>query len=258
MAVTSPPRLSALVRKLQADSKLTNEQSAAILALPAIFREFRAGQEVVREGDRPSQCCLILDGLACRFKIVGDGARQIHSYHIVGDIPDLQSLHLARMDHNLACLRSTQVAFITHTALRELIKVHPNVGQKLWRETLIDASIFREWMSNIGRRPAITRIAHVLCELLVRYRAMGLAQDMVIPQPITQTELGDAQGLSTVHVNRSMQELKDEGLAVLSGRNIKILDYERLAEIGDFDPAYLHLCEMPDMIEARAYTDRCN
>lgn len=239
--------LGALVKKLSADrAQLTDAQTTAILALPGVVRIAKAGQVFVHEGDAPNQCCLVISGLACRFKILGEGARQIHSYHLMGDMPDLQSLHLETMDHSLSALRDCHLAFIPHGALRTLISVHPGLAAVFWRETLIEGSIFREWLGNVGRRGGLQRIAHLLCELLVRFRVLGLARDMVIPVRITQAELGDAQGMSVVHINRVMRELKEQDLVDLHQRHIRILDFQALSDLGDFDPAYLHLREMPE------------
>lgn len=242
--VTQPERkLDVLLRRVEKAVELTPQEAAAILALPLTIRDVGAGQEIVREGDRPSQACLVVEGFACRFRIVGDGSRQIFSYHIPGDIPDLQSLHLDRMDHSLATLMRSRLAFIPHRALHHLIETQPRVGGYLWRETLVDGSIFREWMSNIGRRSALSRIAHVICELFVRYRSIGMADGLTIPFPLTQPALGDAQGLSIVHVNRVMQQLKADKLIRISRRQLTILDWDGLVAVGDFDSEYLHLAE---------------
>ena len=134
------------------------------------------------------------------------------SFHIPGDIPDLQSLHLEIMDHSLATVVPTKVAFIPHEAVRTFLRAHPRIADVFWRETLIDAAVFREWVVNVGRRDAYARIAHVLCEIYVRLRAVGLVDGQAYQLPITQAELGDATGLSTVHVNRTLQELRGNGL----------------------------------------------
>ena len=244
--------LSPLARKLGAEAPLTEAQVAAILALPATVRQVDAGQDIVREGDMPSQACLLLDGLAARFKIAADGARQIHSFHISGDIPDLQSLQLARMDHSVSALRPSTLALLPHYGLKDLIRAHPELGYLLWRETLIEGSIFREWMSNIGRRQALERVAHVLCELAVRFDVLGLLYDGVLPVRIPQVDIGDAQGLSVVHVNRVMKQLKAQRLVRMKGPLIQILDFKALADVGDFDPAYLHLHTLPEICTQRA------
>lgn len=234
-------RFGALLRRLEKVVELSPQEAEAILSLPLTIRDVRPGQEIVREGDRPTQACLILEGLSYRFRIVGNGSRQIFSYHIPGDIPDLQSLYLERMDHSLSALTRSKVAYIPHRTLYQIIEAHPRIGGYLWRETLIDGSIFREWMSNIGRRSALSRIAHVICELFVRYQSIGMANGMTFPFAVTQSVLGDAQGLSVVHVNRVMKELKAEKLIRQGRGELTILDWDRLVAVGDFERDYLHL-----------------
>src|SRR5947209_10460174 len=166
--------LEPLIRKLEREATLSDEEKAAILALPVTIREMRADHDVVRERDRPSQCCLVLDGWLYRYKIVEDGSRQIFAFHIAGDVPDLQSLHLRIMDHSLAALVPTTVAFIPHEHIRDVTLKFPHIGDVLWRDTLVDAAIFRQWMVGMGRKQAPERIAHLMCELFVKLRAVGL------------------------------------------------------------------------------------
>lgn len=237
--------LGGLRRKMDRVVCLTQAEAEAVLSLPVTVREVRAGTEIVREGDRPSQACLMLDGMSFRFRIVGDGARQIFSYHIAGDMPDLQSLYLERMDHSLLALTNSKVAFLPHRSLHQLIEAHPRVGGYLWRETLIDGSIFREWMSNIGRRQALGRLAHVICELYARYHAIGAAHDLTMPFPVTQSVLGDAHGLSVIHVNRVMKELRAAKLISTARRELTILNWDGLAGVGDFEDEYLYLPQAP-------------
>jgi CRP-like cAMP-binding protein len=146
------------------------------------------------------------------------------------------------MDHSLATLVPSKVAFITHETLRAFIRAHPRIGDVLWRDTLIEAAVFREWMAGIGRRSAYARIAHLLCEMFVRLKVVGLTSGNTCEMPITQAELGDALGLSTVHVNRTLQELRANRLITSrTNATINIDDWEGLKEAGDFDPTYLHL-----------------
>lgn len=203
-------------------------------------REFHADQDIVREGDRPWQSCLLVDGFLQRYKMLSDGKRQIMSFHVPGDIPDLESLHLQIMDHSLATVTASRVALISHDALRALTHAHPRIGDLFWRATLIDAAIFREWIVNVGSRDAHSRIAHLICELYLRLKAVGLTNGYTFEAPITQSEIGDATGLSTVHVNRSIQRLRSEGLITLEKARCTITDWDRLEEAATFDPTYLH------------------
>jgi CRP-like cAMP-binding protein len=149
--------LDPLVRKLESIAPLSDEERQAIVGLPMMVRNLKADQDIVRDQDRPSQCCLILEGFACRYKVIEGGKRQIFSFHIPGDIPDLQSLHLDIMDHSLGTIVASKVAFIPHEMVRAFIRAHPRIGDVFWRDTLIDAAIFREWMAGLGRREAYAR-----------------------------------------------------------------------------------------------------
>jgi CRP-like cAMP-binding protein len=235
------PHTFALIRKLDSIAPLAPEEKAAILRLPLRLHAVAADQDVVREGDRPSECCLIVEGFACRYNLTDEGKRQILSFHIAGDIPDLQSLHLDVMDHSLGTLVPSKLAFIQHDDLRTFLHSYPRLGDLFWRDTLIDAAVFRQWLVGMGRRSAHGRIAHLLCELLVRLRAVELVEDHVFHLPFTQAELGDALGLSTVHVNRVLQDLRGENLISLRGGTLHVLDWEGLRAAGEFDPTYLHL-----------------
>src|SRR5215207_5344104 len=159
--------LSPLIRRLESIAPVSDDERRAITALPIMVRELKADADIVRDHDRPSQCCAILEGFACRYKVLPEGRRQIMSFHIPGDIPDLQSLHLEIMDHSLATIVPSKVAFIQHEAVRSFLRAHPRIADVFWRETLIDAAVFREWVVNVGRRDAYARIAHILCEALV-------------------------------------------------------------------------------------------
>jgi CRP-like cAMP-binding protein len=238
--------LNPLLRKLESVASLSADEKAAILELPVTVRQMRADHDIVRERDRPTQSCLVLDGWLCRYKILESGARQIFSFHIAGDIPDLQSLHLRTMDHNLGTLAQSTVAFIQHESVKNLARDFPNICKILWRDTLIDAAIFREWMVGMGRRDAPSRIAHVFCELFIKLQAVGLTKDHSCHFPITQSVIGDALGLSTVHVNRSLMELRGKGLIKLEKQVLTILKWDELRQEGGFDPLYLHLDGMAE------------
>ena len=230
-----------LLWKLDSIATLSDEEKQALLELPLTIKVFEADSDIVRDGDRPSECCLLLSGFVCRYKILPDGSRQIMGFYIPGDIPDLQSLHLTVMDHSIGTLVTSSIALVPHESLRSCLEAHPGLAAAFWRDTLIDAAMFREWLIGMGRRSAYQRIAHLLCELQMRLRAVGLAGEKGYDLPVTQNELADALGLSTVHVNRVLQDLRGEGLIVLHGGTLHIPDLEALQAAGGFDPAYLHL-----------------
>ena len=235
------PTATLLIHKLESILVLSEDEKDVLRNVSGTTKTVGPRQDLVREGDRPHECCLILDGFAYRYKLTESGKRQIFSFHIPGDIPDLQSLHIDVMDHSLSSLTACKALFISHEAMRDLMRQCPRIGDAFWRDTLIDAAVFREWILNLGRREAYGRIAHFLCELYVRLRAVGLTTDHAYEFPLTQAELADATGMSAVHVNRTLQELRGEGLITLQAGSLTVLDWERLKEAGEFDPAYLHL-----------------
>lgn len=239
--VAAQPEHNLLARQLETITILRPDDRAAIAALPLRLKDFRENRDVIREGQRPTECCLIISGLVARYKMVAGGRRQILSFHFAGDLPDLQSLNLERMDHSLLALTPARVAFIPHEAVRRLIGSHAGIREALVRAAMVDGSIFREWIANVGQRSALERVAHLICECFVRMRALGLASRESFELPLTQGELGDATGLSNVHVNRTMKELRRIGVIKTAGKLHSIEDWDLLQETGDFDPAYLHL-----------------
>jgi CRP-like cAMP-binding protein len=238
---TFHPGHNPLIRKLASVFTLTDDERQALETLPMQVAVIRDRQDIVREGDRPSRSCLILSGFACAYKTTAQGKRQIVSFVIAGDIPDLQSLHLEVLDNSISTLSPCRVGFIQHEALHDICTRYPRLAAAFWRETLIDAAIFREWVMNVGQREGASRIAHVLCELLVRLRAVDLVEDHVCDLPITQGEFADALGFTPVHVNRVLQQMRADGLIETNGTRLRIPDWDKLKEVGEFDPTYLHL-----------------
>ncbi|MCB5173914.1 Crp/Fnr family transcriptional regulator [Microvirga lenta] len=230
-----------LIRKLESSFTLTSDERQALETLPMQITAIKEGQDIVRQGDRPSRSCLILSGFTCTYKMTGDGKRQIHNFQIPGDIPDLQSLHLKVLDNSLGTITPCSVGFITHEDLHKLCKRHYRIASAFWRETLIDGAVFREWMTSIGQREAYPRIAHLMCEMLERLRAVGLVNGYSCEFPITQSEIADALGITPVHVNRVVKAMRADGLIELKGERLNIPDWETLKKAGDFDPTYLHL-----------------
>jgi len=230
-----------LVRRLENIDDLSPDERQAILDLPTEVRSFGADQDIVAEGERPTRCCLVVEGFLFRYKLVADGKRQILSFHIPGDIPDLHSLHLGHMDHSLAALTDCTVALIPHRAIDELVAGWPRLALTLWRKTLVDAAASRAWIISLGRRSAFARIAHLYCEMLTRLESVGLGTRAQARLPITQAVLADALGLSLIHVNRMLAEIKRRGLIIREGAMVSVPDWNALAQAADFDPTYLHL-----------------
>ncbi|HSI39043.1 MAG TPA: Crp/Fnr family transcriptional regulator [Xanthobacteraceae bacterium] len=237
--------VTALIRKLENGTPFAPEEIDGILALPVHIAQIRAGQDIVREGDRPTRSCLLIDGYISATKTTGDGGRQITSFYVAGDIPDLQSLHLTVMDIAFATLTPCTVGFIPHIAIQTLCRQFPRIASAMWRSTLVDAAIYRDWVANVGQRPSLNRLAHLLCELLARSRAAGYGEDHSCELPMNQTELADALGMSLVHVNRTLSKLRADGLIAIRKRQLTALDWPGLMALGDFDPAYLHLPSDP-------------
>jgi CRP-like cAMP-binding protein len=235
------PDHNPMIRKLESIFTLSDDERQALETLPMQLAVIKDHQDLVREGDRPSRSCLILSGFTATYNVTAGGKRQIVSFGIAGDIPDLQSLHLKVLDISIGTLSTCRVGFITHDDLRDLCTRYPRITAAFWGETLIQGAIFREWVTNVGRREAYNRMAHLLCEMLVRLKAVGLAGDHVCDLPITQGEFADALGVTTVHVNRVLQQMRADGLIELKGDRLTIADAHRLKEAGEFDPTYLHL-----------------
>jgi CRP-like cAMP-binding protein len=240
-SVTDQHATTMLIRKLESSAPLSNEERGAIESLPVRVHTLNARQDIVRDGDEATQCCLVMGGWTCRYKLLGDGKRQIFSFHIAGDIPDLQSLHIHTMDHSLATVTRATVAFIPHESLRELAADFPSIGTRLWRDTLIDAAIFRAWMVGMGRRSAFEKVAHLFCELYLKLQAVGLAGNYRCPLPITQMDLADALGLTSVHINRVLQDMRGQTLITLRSHTLVIEAWDELLQVSEFDPKYLQL-----------------
>jgi len=230
-----------LIRKLESTSDLTAEDALALRGLPLKTRRVEGEEEVVREGDRPSDCCLLVEGMLVRQKTTPSGRRQIMSVHVPGDLPDLQSLHLDTMDHAISAVGPGTVAFIPNAAVKDFLQRRPRLAEAFARDALIDAAIHREWLCNIGARSAYQRTSHLLCEVFLKMKAVGLATERQCPFPLTQRDLADCMGLSSVHVNRTLQQLRMEELIQLSDKLLTIFDLEALQSAGEFDPTYLHL-----------------
>lgn len=245
MSPASDSALKALVRKLETHTDLDADERRALVGLPATVRVFEAGQDILRDGDRPTHCALIVEGWAYRYQTLAEGRRQILSFHLAGDVPDLLSLHLAVLDHGLAALTTCSVALIPHEPIRALTRRLPALADRLWRETLVDASIFRGWVTTMGRRSAYGRIAHLFCELYLRQAAIGLAEGGRCAMPLRQTQLADATGLTTVHISRTLHALRRAGLVTLQDRRLVIHDLGQLMEAAEFDPRYLHMRTVP-------------
>ena len=203
--------------------------------------QFGAKKDILREGDRTDNCHLIVAGLACRYKILPNGDRQIMAFLVPGDLCDAEVFILAEMDHAIGTLTPTTVAMIPGAVIEDLLTKPVGLAKALWWGTLTDLGVLRERIIDHGRRDARERIAHLLYELLIRYRMVGLAQDDSFAFPMTQIDLADATGLTPVHVNRVLQQLREDQLILLRNKTLKVVAPERLKDIAGFSANYLHL-----------------
>jgi CRP-like cAMP-binding protein len=230
---------------LERRDRLSDAERRIVEGLSHRQRRIAAKRDIVREGDRPSESCLVLSGFSARYNVLGDGRRQITAIHIPGEFIDLHSLLLARLDHSVVALTDCIIATVPHDYLRELTQTEPHFTRMLWLLTVTDAAVFRQWLVASGRLSSVGQIAHFLCELFARLQVIGMTEGFTFRLPISQAELSDAMGLSVVHVNRTLQELRRRGLIIWEGEEIRILDWEGLQRVGEFDPTYLNLENEP-------------
>ena len=239
-ALTDESITNALIARLRTTSALDDHDVQAVQSLPVVVKHYQPGQAIVRDGDRPAECCLISQGFCVRSKMTSNGRRQILSIYIPGDIPDLQSLHLNVLDHDLITLTECTLGFITHVFLREITRRRPNVAEIFWRDTLIDAAMFRDWIVNVGQRPAPSRLAHIVVELRERLKVIGQVPGAWFEMPLTQEQIGEAMGITPVHANRIVKQLRDDNVLEFHRGSVRVIDEQKLLELADFDGLYLH------------------
>lgn len=235
-----------IARRLDSRIALDDAAVRAILSVPHEASALRPGDYFLREGARPRRSSVVIDGYIYRHKLVADGGRQIVAIHLPGDFVDLQNILLDEADHNIQALTRATLCSFPHAEMLDLAFRHPEIGKALWRESLVEASLFREWIANIGRRDARARVAHLLCELAVRCEAAGLGSRQAFELPMTQEQLGDSLALTAVHVNRTLRTLEADGLIRRSKRAVMIADWRVLRAAADFDENYLHLRAMAE------------
>ena len=230
-----------LILKLESLASLSDDDRAVLNEISAHPLSVPARTDLIREGDPPNGVYLILEGMACRYKMRSNGARQIMAYLVPGDFCDLDVALLKEMDHAIGTLSACKVVQIPPEVIQQLLRDHPALSRAMRLSTLVDEATLREWLVNLGRRSAEERMAHLLSELLLRLQAVGCADSNSYVFPITQTELADTTGLSAVHVSRTLANLRRQGLVRFSDRYVQILDLPRLQKLADFRPNYLHL-----------------
>lgn len=232
-----------LRQKLQIHSALDADDIAALNKLPYQDRDLADGEDAICQGDRPSSSILVVDGTVARYQTLADGRRQFISLHITGDLPDAQALFIAEMDHSVCAMGAASIALIPHDAILALFLRRPAVGLAIWRETLIDAAIFRATIVNNSARPPVARAAHFFCEQYYRARSRLSRRHEVgtCSLPLSQAQLGDMLGMSIVTVNRTVQQLRRTGAMDWGEGLLRVRNWTKLASIGEFDPAYLHV-----------------
>ncbi len=240
--------LDRIVRKFEMRACLDEADRAALYSLPFEIREAPAHRYIVREGDRPPGATLMVSGLSYRHKVTVDGSRQILSVHIPGDFVDLEGSLLRIADHNVQALTPCKVAIVPRDALVRLIEQHAKLAHAMWVDTLIDGSIFREWIVNVGRRDARSGMCHLLCEFARRLEAAGLGDVDGYELPMTQEQLADALGITPVHVNCVLRDLDREGLIVRNKRFVRVPNWEGLRKTAGFNELYLHLDQVAPVV----------
>jgi CRP-like cAMP-binding protein len=227
--------------KLRARDTVGPDEERAIRESVAEIRSLPADHTVIRQGDLLNFSTMLLDGIMCRYKDLSDGQRQITALHVAGDFVDLHSFTLKRLDHNIMTLTRCQVGIVPHDGLEKITERLPHLTRLYWFTTNIDAALHREWELSLGRRTAIARLAALFCEINLRMQVVGLSDGKNYDLPLTQTDLAECVGLTPIHVNRTLRELRERGLVRFKSGRVAISDWEGLQALAEFDPAYLYL-----------------
>ena len=235
--------MRALIRKLR-NLGAVHDEEQALVASVNVRKAVRRGEDIITAGSSPTHLTVLLEGFACGYKIIENGRRQILTFKYPGDFCDIHSYILPAPDHAVSALTECSVGTIPHRDIERIIAKFPNLGLALWRDTMIESRILSEWLLNVVQRPALERIAHLLCEQIVRLEAIGINSDAF---PLTQVDLADAAGLSPVHMNRTIQDLRQLGVLLRNCRAIAVARRDMLIEIGKFDGRYLHMPTYPGM-----------
>lgn len=224
---------------------LSQDEIAVLEAAIDRVETFPARTAITRRGDRVRESTLLVEGAMCRYLDARDGFRQLLAYHVPGDFVDMHGYTLHRLDHDVATIVESRVAMVPHDRIDAIMRDAPRLAKMLWRSTLLDAAMHREWIFRLGRLDAAGRIAHFVCEVHARMKAIGRVKDGVFALPLTQQDIGEACGLTSVHVNRTLRRLREEGVADIGRGEARIAEPRQLARIGEFDADYLYLDNGP-------------
>ena len=237
--------IAALARKLRLRDGLDTHEADVLRDAIDRVESLAAGKVMVVAGQQLTHSTLVIDGLVARYKDLSSGQRQITEVHVAGDFVDLHGFLLKRLEHNIGALTPVRLAYVPHTTLKHITETEPHLARLLWLSTLIDAAIQRERILSIGRRSALARVAHLICELYVRLEVIGQVEGLSMPLPITQLDLADATGLTSVHVNRMLRQLRAEEIVTFRTGVVTIHDLARLKKAAEFDESYLFLEHQP-------------
>lgn len=238
-------KLEPFFRRIEHRDVLAAAERRALLGGVSVLESVAAGTDLVREGDRPYRSTLLVSGFTARYRLVASGERQFSAIHVSGDFVDLHSFPLKEMDHSVLALTDCTVALFPHAALTEMTESHPHLTRLLWLLTLLDSALHREWIMCLGRLSAAAQAAHLLCELGMRLSAVGQGRPDSYDLPLTQQDMADALGISSVHANRVIQALRGEGLLTWQADKVTLPDLPRIKALGEFDERYLHLVREP-------------
>ncbi|HEX8257924.1 MAG TPA: Crp/Fnr family transcriptional regulator [Allosphingosinicella sp.] len=231
----------ALVKHLGLIGHLDKADEAALLGIKGEIRDVARDEDLLREGERPGEAVVVLAGFLQRYTLTAQGERQVHSFYMATDTPCLETLHIDYMDNNLGAVVPSRVGAVAHAELFRVMDLRPNLLALIWRETLIQGAIFREWLMRNSRMLAHVQLAHFFCEMLTRARAAGIADGDSCELPLTQQDLADVLGMTAVHVNRTLMMLRSAGLIEFRAGRLIVRNWDELVEIAEFDPHYLHL-----------------
>jgi CRP-like cAMP-binding protein len=249
--------LSLFLQRLLRRSALTVDEQRAIIRLPGSKHRYSPHADIVMPGEHVESACLVVRGLVGRYDQRLDGQRQITSFYVAGDMCDLHSVVAPKASWSITAVSHALIIRVPHRQLSELCVTYPAIALAFWRDGTVDASVFAKWVGNVGRKSAMERVTHLFCEMGRRAEAAGLGTRASFEFPATQAQIGEATGLSAVHVNRTLQEIRSKGLLSFTRGRVEILDWDALVATAEFDPDYLMLDGRPQrIVSSRAAGER--
>jgi CRP-like cAMP-binding protein len=245
MTLAGGSMIEAHLRRVRARHSLNEAEEAVIRACVSDVRTVSARKTIIHAGEVVDHSTILIKGLTCRYKDLNEGQRQITELHVAGDFLDLHGLTLKRLDQNVMALTACRIALVPHRRLVEITEQYPRLTRVYWFSTNLDAAVHREWELSLGRRTAVSRCAHLLCELRFRLEIVGLADTRGYDLPLSQIDLAECLGLTSVHVNRSLRRLREDNIVTFKRGRVEIHDLAALEAVAEFDPAYLYPTALP-------------